>query len=62
MHLQLERRASPVSPLLIVTDENGVLRAVEFANREERLHRLLREHYGDYTLHQGTVPRRSRRP
>jgi len=56
MHLQLERRPSPVSPLLIVTDENGMLRAVEFANREERLHRLLREHYGDYTLHQGATP------
>ncbi len=56
MHLQLERRASPVSALLIVTDENGVLRAVEFANREERMHRLLREHYGDYTLHKGAIP------
>jgi methylated-DNA-[protein]-cysteine S-methyltransferase len=56
MHLQLERRASPVSPLLIVTDHDGALRALEFADHEERLHRLLRTYYGDYTLQEGAAP------
>ena len=56
MHLQLERWASPVSPLLLVTDDEGTLRALEFADREDRMHRLLRQHYGDYTLQEGAAP------
>lgn len=56
MKLTLERWTSPVSPLLLVTDENGTLRALEFADQEARLHRLLRNHYKTYTLEEGTVP------
>ncbi len=56
MHLWLERMASPISRLLLVTDSEGVLRALEFADCETRLHRLLREHYGDYTLREGAAP------
>jgi len=56
MHLQLERWASPIAPLLIVTDDEGHLRALEFADYETRLHRLLRAHYGDYTLTEGAAP------
>jgi hypothetical protein len=33
IHLQLERWASPISVLLLVTDRDGVLRALEFADR-----------------------------
>jgi O-6-methylguanine DNA methyltransferase len=56
MHLRLERWASPISPLLVVTDDDGVLRALDFPDYEARMHRLLREHYGDYTLQDGSAP------
>ena len=56
MHLQLERRPSPVSPLFIVTDDSGTLRALEFADHESRLHRLLHDHYGAYILRDGAAP------
>jgi methylated-DNA-[protein]-cysteine S-methyltransferase len=56
MHLRLERRTSPISSLLLVTDNDGVLRALEFADHEARMHRLLGEHYGGYTLQEGAAP------
>jgi methylated-DNA-[protein]-cysteine S-methyltransferase len=56
MRLQLERRTSPVARLLIVTDDDGVLRALDFADDEDRLHRLLGAHYGEYTLRDGKSP------
>src|SRR5438552_6473981 len=56
MHLRLERWPSPMCPLLIVTDDNGILRALEFGDHESRMDRLLREHYGTYTLEEGTAP------
>ena len=55
MRLRLERRASPVSPLLLVTDDAGALRALEFADHEARMHRLLRLHYRDYMLRDGAA-------
>jgi O-6-methylguanine DNA methyltransferase len=57
MQLQLERWHSPVSTLLLVTDENGVLRALDFADYESRMHRLLRSHYGDVMLREGKSTR-----
>src|SRR5437763_8726892 len=56
MHLRLERWTSLLAPLLLVTDEDGVLRALEFADLESRMSRLLREHYGSYTLEDGAAP------
>lgn len=56
MRLRLERWASPISQLLLVTDDDGVLRALEFSDHEARMHRLLREHYRDYTLREGAAP------
>ena len=56
MHLRLERWTSPLAPLLLVTDEDGVVRALEFADLESRMWRLLREHYGSYTLEDGAAP------
>lgn len=50
MHLRLDHYSSPLSPLLIVTDDQGQLRAMEFADLESRMTRLLRQHYGEYTL------------
>jgi methylated-DNA-[protein]-cysteine S-methyltransferase len=56
MRLRLERWDSPISPLLLVTDEEGMLRALEFEDHEPRMSRLLRQHYGDYTLEDGAAP------
>ena len=56
MHLLLERWVSPISDLLLVTDNDGVLRALEFAGHEARMHRLLREHYRGHTLREGAAP------
>lgn len=56
MQFQLERWASPICSLLVVTDDDGALRALEFGDHEERLHRLLRRYYGDYALRDGAAP------
>lgn len=57
MHLRLERWASPLAPLLLVTDDAGALRALDFEGHEARMHRLLGNHYRDYTLDDGNAPR-----
>ena len=57
MRLRLDRWESPLSPLLIVTDEDGVVRVLEFADLESRMSRLLDDHYGTYTLQNGAAPR-----
>jgi methylated-DNA-[protein]-cysteine S-methyltransferase len=56
MHLRLERWTSPVAPLLLVTDDDGVLRALDFADHESRMYRLLGEHYGAFELVEGSAP------
>jgi methylated-DNA-[protein]-cysteine S-methyltransferase len=61
MRLSLERWESPVATLLLATDEAGVLRALDFADDEARMHRLLRDHYGQYTLEDGAAPASLRR-
>ncbi|WP_425617708.1 methylated-DNA--[protein]-cysteine S-methyltransferase [Anatilimnocola sp. NA78] len=56
VRLQLAEYDSPLQTLLLVTDEEGVLRALEFADHMERMQRLLRGHYGGYTLENGPAP------
>jgi O-6-methylguanine DNA methyltransferase len=56
MRLRLEQYESPFSTLLLVTDETSTLRALDFADYETRMHRLLREHYGEYELEKGAAP------
>ncbi len=56
MQLTLERWASPLCQLSLVTDSEGLLRALDFENHEPRLRRLLRDHYGTCSLEEGTVP------
>ena len=56
MRLLLEHYESPLAPLFIVTDEGGALRALDFADHESRMHRLLRDHYGDFDLRAGSAP------
>jgi methylated-DNA-[protein]-cysteine S-methyltransferase len=56
MRLRLERWASPISSLLLVTDDDGALRALEFAENEVRMLRLLRRDYGDCPIEPGPAP------
>ncbi len=56
MHLSFERRPSPVGEMLLLSDEDGALRALDFGDYEPRLHELLRRYYGDFTLEQAQAP------
>ena len=47
MQLFLSRLDSPLGDLLVVTDTESNVRALDFATHEGHLHRGLREHYGD---------------
>ena len=44
--LLLERIATPTGPMLIVTDDEGHLRALDWEEHEARMQGLLRRHYG----------------
>lgn len=54
--LILDRAPSPIGELLMVTDEVGALRAVDFHDHEHRLDRLLRTHYGALRPEPGAAP------
>jgi len=56
MSLTLSRYVAPVGTLLVVTDNDGVLRALDFVDFEARMHRLLIRHYGDVALVQAETP------
>ena len=56
MKFRLERLSSPVGGLLVVSDHEGLLRALDFVDYEARMHRLLRLHYGSYALSDGSSP------
>lgn len=49
MELFLDRFSSPIGTIQLVHDHQ-VLRALEFLDHEDRLHRLLKLHYGRYSL------------
>lgn len=49
--LFLDRHESPIGTILLVTDKERRLRALDFADHEPRMRRLLKQHYGvDETL------------
>lgn len=50
MNLFLSPLDSPLGPLLLVTDAQQAVRALEFADHKARLHRGLRESYGEVAL------------
>ena len=54
--LILDRAPSPIGELLIVTDETGALRALDFHDHEHRLDRLLKNHYGPLRPETGAAP------
>jgi methylated-DNA-[protein]-cysteine S-methyltransferase len=47
---RLERYASPIGTILIMTDDDDAVRGIDFADHETRLHQLLRLQYGTYTV------------
>ncbi|WP_188761006.1 bifunctional transcriptional activator/DNA repair enzyme AdaA [Sandarakinorhabdus glacialis] len=55
-HLKLSRYMSPVAELLVVTDPENTLRALDFIDFEERMRRLLARHYGHFTLTESETP------
>jgi len=59
--LLLDRRATPIGEALLVTDDAGRLRALDWADYETRLRRLLRRHYGTVALSVGRAPETVRR-
>ena len=54
--LRLDRLATPIGEALVVTDETGVLRAFDWADREAGMVRLLRLHYGSMVPEPGVAP------
>lgn len=56
MHLVLSGYTAPFAELLLVTDAEGQVRALDFADFEERMRRLLSRHYGAFTLAEGAAP------
>lgn len=55
MRLRLDVYESPIGNILLVTDADGSLRALDFADYESRTHQLLSNHYGKYELQQGSA-------
>jgi len=58
--LILDRIATPVGDVLLVTDGEGAVRALDFADYEDRMTRLLRRHAPGATLAEGRAPERVR--
>ena len=54
--LRLDRLATPIGEALIVTDEAGVVRAFDWADRAAGMTRLLRLHYGSIVPEAGAAP------
>jgi len=55
--LLLDRLATPIGEALIITDETGMLRAFDWADRQVGMMRLLRLHYGTLMPRPGAAPR-----
>lgn len=52
----LDRIETPVGTVLLVTDADGAVRALDFVDFEPRMMRLLARHYGQVDLIPGTAP------
>jgi methylated-DNA-[protein]-cysteine S-methyltransferase len=55
MELLLDRVESPIGTMMIVSD-GEVLRALDFLDYEDRMHRYLRLHCGEYSLRNARNP------
>lgn len=59
--LTLDRIGSPLGEILVATDAQGAVRALDFHDYEARLMRLLHRHYGEVTPVAGVAPEGVRR-
>jgi methylated-DNA-[protein]-cysteine S-methyltransferase len=59
--LTLDRIATPVGEVLLVTDSEGAVRALDFADYEDRMSRLLARHAPGAAVVEGRAPDRVRR-
>lgn len=53
LHLSLHRTDTPIGEMLLIADNDGNLRALDWSDHETRMRRLLGLHYGEkgYVLH-----------
>jgi len=56
VRFQLDRWSSPIGVILVVSDADGIVRALDFEDYENRMHQLLRLRWGDYALAKGSAP------
>lgn len=59
--LTLDRIDTPAGVVLLVTDAEGAVRALDFEGYEPRMHRLLARHWGAVILTEGRAPDAVRR-
>lgn len=56
-HLRIARLKTPIGAALLVTDDRGLLRALDWTDHEDRLYRLLHRYYGTgIALETGKAP------
>jgi methylated-DNA-[protein]-cysteine S-methyltransferase len=55
-HLRIDRMETPIGEALIVTDEAGILRAFDWADRASSMARLLHLRYGSMAPETGAAP------
>ena len=55
-HLWVDRMATPIGEALIVTDQDGILRAFDWADHETDMRRSLYLHYGSLVPESGAAP------
>ena len=53
----VDRLATPIGAILLVTDDDGLLRGLDFEDHEQRLNGLLRLQYGSVGARQGRAPK-----
>ena len=56
LQLLMDRVKTPIGEMLIVADHEGNLRAADWTDYEERMRRLLRIHYGGFSLEAARNP------
>jgi methylated-DNA-[protein]-cysteine S-methyltransferase len=54
--LRLHRASTPIGEALMVTDRDGYPRALDWADCQSSMRRLLRLHYGDVALEEAAAP------
>src|SRR3977135_300447 len=61
VHLTIDRLNPPLGTLLLVSDVDARVHALEFADHEARMLRLMKAHYGETAVAPGTAPSTVRR-